>query len=460
MTWSERYPEHTEIRKYLNFVADRLTLKPDIQLDTEVKSASFDDASNTWMVETVGGESFTAQFLITAVGCLSTANVPKLKGLEKFKGIWHHTGNWPHEGVNFTGMRVGQIGTGSTGIQLTSVLAERAEHLTVFQRTANYSIPARNRPITQEEVAITRTNYEDVWRLARSGTNGHPFTMSSQSAVAVSTKERTEIYEKAWARGGLRFRASFNDILADAQANETASDFIRNKISGIVQNPTTAEMLTPRDHGFATKRPPIDSGYFETFNRENVLLVDLKAEPIVEITESGIKTSRKDYALDIIVFATGFDAFTGPLLRLNLSGSQGYELSQAWAAGPRTYLGIQTPHFPNLFTITGPGSPSVLCNMPIAIEQHVEWITTCIRDMREKGLTRIEADSDAAKEWVQHVNDAANATLLPMASSSWYLGANVPGKPRVFMPYAGGFARYSGICNEVAQSGYRGFTRS
>lgn len=459
-SWSERYPEHTEIRKYLNFVADKLDLKRDIQLDTEVKSASFDDASNTWTVETVGGETFVAQFLITAVGCLSTANVPKFKGLENFKGDWYHTGNWPPEGVDFTGKRVGQIGTGSTGIQAAPVIAERSKYLTVFQRTANYSVPARNRPVTPEEVELTRANYDDVWRRARAGSNGHPFTVSDRSAVSVSDEERREIYEKAWDRGGLRFRASFKDILENDKANETASDFIREKIAEIVKDPKLVEMLTPRDHGFATKRPPIDSGYFETFNRDNVSLVDLKVEPIVEVTEKGIRTTKQEYELDIIVFATGFDALTGPLLRLNLTGSHGYQLKDAWAAGPRTYLGLQTPRFPNLFTITGPGSPSVLCNMPIAIEQHVDWITKCIRDLREKGLTRIEAKPEAAESWVEEVNDAANTTLLPMASTSWYLGANVPGKPRVFMPYAGGFARYTGICNEVTQSDYRGFARS
>ncbi len=459
-TWSERYPEHTEIRKYLNFVADRLALRRDIQLDTEVISASFDDASNVWTVETHNGETFVAPFLITAVGCLSTANVPKFEGLDSFKGRWYHTGNWPAEGIDFTGKRVGQIGTGSTGIQAAPVLAERSKHLTIFQRTANYSIPARNCPVTPEEVDHTREHYDEIWHRARTGTNGHPFTMSDRSANSLSDEERNAVYEKAWQRGGLRFRASFSDILENVQANDTASGFIREKISGIVQNPAIAEMLTPRDHGFATKRPPIDSGYFETFNRDNVHLVDLKAEPIVEVTERGIRTTRQDYDLDIIVFATGFDALTGPLLKLNITGSQGYELKEAWAGGPRTYLGLQTPHFPNLFTITGPGSPSVLCNMPIAIEQHVEWITNCIRDMRAKGLTRIEAEPEATEQWVKHVNDVANATLLPMASSSWYLGANVPGKPRVFMPYAGGFARYTGICNDVTQTGYRGFMRS
>jgi cation diffusion facilitator CzcD-associated flavoprotein CzcO len=459
-SWSERYPEHTEIRKYLNFVSDRLDLKRDIQLDTEVKSAAFDEASSMWTVETVGGEAFLTRFLITAVGCLSAANVPKFEGLDNFKGEWYHTGNWPPEGVDFAGKQVGQIGTGSTGIQLAPVLAGRSQHLTVFQRTANYSIPARNRPVTPEEVDLTRKNYDDVWRRARGSTNGHPFTMSPLSAIAVTDAERRAIYQKAWERGGLRFRAAFKDLLANDKANETASDFLREKIAEVVTNPELLEKLTPRDHGFATKRPPIDSGYFETFNRDNVSLVDLKAEPIVEVTAKGIQTTKQEYELDIIVFATGFDAFTGPLLRLNLTGSHGYALKEAWAAGPRTYLGLQTPKFPNLFTITGPGSPSVLCNMPIAIEQHVDWITTCIRDMRAQGLTRIEAEPEAAEQWVEQVNAAANATLLPMASSSWYLGANVPGKPRVFMPYAGGFARYTDICNDITNSNYRGFARS
>lgn len=459
-SWSERYPEHPEIRKYLNFVADKLDLKRDIRLGTEVTAASFDDIENRWTVQTKNGQTFSAPFLITAVGCLSTANVPAIKGLSDFKGQWYHTGLWPHEGVDFTGKRVGQIGTGSTGIQAAPVIAERAGHLTVFQRTANYSIPARNGPVTAEDVKHTRENYDDIWKLARAGTNGHPFTISPDSALSVSDDARREIYEKAWDRGGLRFRASFSDILQNAEANLTASDFLRAKIKEVVKDPAVAEMLTPHDHGFATKRPPIDSFYFETFNRENVQLVDIKAEPIVEITATGIRTTKGDYPLDIIVFATGFDALTGPLVNLNITGTDGHKLKDEWAAGPHTYLGLQAPKFPNLFTITGPGSPSVLCNMPIAIEQHVDWITNCIREMRAKGLKRIEAKPDSAADWVAHVNDAANATLLPMASSSWYLGANVPGKPRVFMPYAGGFARYTSICDDVAADNYRGFALS
>lgn len=459
-SWSERYPEHPEIRKYLNFVADKLDLKRDIRLDTEVTSATFDDIENRWNVQTKNGQVFSARFLITAVGCLSTANVPDIKGLASFKGQWYHTGLWPHEGVDFAGKRVGQIGTGSTGIQAAPVIAAQAGHLTVFQRTANYSIPARNGPVTADDVKKTRENYDEIWRVARAGTNGHPFTISTRSALSVSDDERLDIYEKAWERGGLRFRASFSDILQSAEANLTASDFLRGKIKEVVKDPAVAEMLTPRDHGFATKRPPIDTGYFEAFNRDNVLLVDLKAEPIVEITAKGIRTTKGEYELDIIVFATGFDALTGPLINLNITGSDGYKLKDEWAAGPHTYLGLQTPKFPNLFTITGPGSPSVLCNMPIAIEQHVEWIANCIRDMRANGLKRIEAETEATAEWGAHVNDAANATLLPMASSSWYLGANVPGKPRVFMPYAGGLAKYRSICNDVAANGYRGFAVS
>lgn len=458
--WSERYPEHGEIRKYLNFVADKLDLRPDIQLDTEVISASYDDAADRWTVETRRGETFRARYLITAVGCLSSTNVPRIKGLENFKGEWHHTGNWPQDGVDFSGKRVGQIGTGSTGIQAAPVIAAQAGHLTIFQRTANYSIPARNAPVSAEDVRLTRQNYDDIWRRARASTNGHPFTVSQRSVLSVSDNEREEIFEKAWQRGGLRFRASFQDILTDRHANAAASDFIRRKIKEVVKDPELAAKLTPADHGFATKRPPIDTDYFETFNRDNVTLVDLKDEPIVEITETGIRTARRDYELDVIVFATGFDALTGALLKLNISGAKGVTLNEAWAAGPQTYLGLQTPGFPNLFMITGPGSPSVLCNMPIAIEQHVDWITACIRNMRASGKSRIETEPAAAERWAEEVNAAANATLLPMASSSWYLGANVPGKPRAFMPYAGGFSRYAGICDEIARDGYRGFAIS
>ena len=455
--WTERYPEQPEIMRYLNHVADRFDLRRDIQLETRVTGARFDAAANRWLVSTSDGAQYSAQFLITAVGCLSTANVPVIKGLETFSGRWYHTGQWPHEGVDFRGKRVGLIGTGSTGIQATPVIAEQAAHLTVFQRTPNYSVPARNGPMSKEQQRQIKTDYAEIRAKSRASTNGHPFAMSEQSALDASAEEREALYEAAWQQGGLRFRATFKDILSSKEANETASAFIRSKIREIVKDPAVAERLTPADHPFASKRPPIDSNYFETFNRDNVLLVDVRAAPIQEVTPKGVSTSDAEYDLDIIVFATGFDAMTGPLLALDIKGEGGASLRDMWSAGPRTYLGLQTAGFPNLFTITGPGSPSVLTNMPTAIEQHVDWIANCIAYMREHGLARIEATAAASDQWVEHVNDAANATLLPMASSSWYLGANVPGKPRVFMPYAGGMAKYAAICEQVAADGYSGF---
>ena len=340
------------------------------------------------------------------------------------------------------------------------MLAEQSQHLTVFQRTANYSIPARNAKLTQEAKADIQVNYPALRETARASINGHPWFNSEKSALEVPADERQARYEAAWEVGGLRFRAAFADLLRDKQANDTAAEFIRAKIRSIVKDPATAAKLTPTDHPFATKRPPIDTNYFETFNRDNVALVDLKATPIVEITETGIRTTDAEYPLDIIVFATGFDAMTGPLLAMDITGTAGHTLKQDWSAGPITYLGLQTAGYPNMFTITGPGSPSVLTNMPVAIEQHTQWITACIRHMRDNGLTRIEATQAESDKWVAHVNDAANATLLPMANSSWYLGANVPGKPRVFMPYAGGMAYYAKLCEEIAADNYRGFVLS
>ena len=455
--WSERYPEQPEILRYLNHVADRFALRPDIQLGTRVVSARFDAAGERWVVTTEAGEVFSAQFLITAVGCLSTANMPAIPGIEGFGGQVFHTGLWPHEGVDFGGKRVGLIGTGSTGIQATPVIAAAAEHLTVFQRTANYSVPARNGPMDEAAQREIKENYAEIRRISRESTNGHPWLIAQESALEVAEEERLARYEDAWEKGGLRFRAAFRDILTSPEANETAADFIRRKIRQIVKDPEVAELLTPRDHPFAAKRPPIDTDYFETFNRDNVLLVDVRRAPILAIEKDGVRTAAGFYPLDIIVFATGFDAMTGPLLALGIEGEGGRSLREYWAGGPRSYLGLQIPGFPNLFTITGPGSPSVLTNMPTAIEQHADWIAGCIRHMRAEGRRRVETTEAAAEEWGAEVNRAAGATLLPMASSSWYLGANVPGKPRVFMPYAGGMAHYARVCDAVAAEGYRGF---
>lgn len=455
--WSERYPQQPEIVRYLNFVADKLDLKRDIRFETTVTGARYDAAANRWTVETAGGATVTAKYLITAVGCLSSANVPNIPGLDRFKGDWYHTGTWPHEGVDFTGKRVGQIGTGSTGIQAVPVISETAGHLTVFQRTANYSIPAQNGPLSDEFKRWARENSDEIRRTMHSSTNGHPFLIEDRKVFDVSQEERQAIYDKAWEVGGLRFRSVFQDLLFDKAANDTAAEFLKSKIREIVKDPETAEALSDIDHPFATKRPPIDTGYFEAYNRDNVSLVNLRKTPIVEITETGIRTTEADYDLDIIVFATGFDAMTGSLLKLGIVGRDGLSLNEAWEAGPRTYLGVQVAGFPNMFTITGPGSPSVLCNMPVAIEQHVEWVTDCIAHLEERGIERIEPTEEAVAGWVEHVNAMADATLLPQAGHSWYLGANVPGKPRVFMPYAGGMAKFRGICDEVARNGYDGF---
>jgi cation diffusion facilitator CzcD-associated flavoprotein CzcO len=458
--WSERYPEQPEIVRYLNHVADRFDLRRDIRFGTRVVGARYDEAGNRWTVTTEAGETLAARFLITAVGCLSAANVPNIPGLEDFAGAWYHTGQWPHEGVDFAGKRVGLVGTGSTGIQATPVIAETAAHLTVFQRTANYSVPAHNAPLTPEFKRWMKANHAEIRHVTRANTNGQPFFIEDRSVWDVTPEQRRALYEAAWAKGGLQFRAAFRDLLFDKEANDTAAEFLKGKIREIVRDPATAAVLADIDHPYAAKRPPIDTGYFETFNRDNVSLVDVRAAPIERITPAGLRTAHAEYPLDIIVFATGFDAMTGPLLRMDIRGRAGLPLREAWAAGPRTYLGLQVVGFPNLFTITGPGSPSVLTNMPVAIEQHVEWITDCIAHLRAKGLATLEPTEDAVEDWVAQVNAAADATLLPQASSSWYLGANVPGKPRVFMPYAGGMARYRAICDDIAAKGYQGFAVS
>jgi cation diffusion facilitator CzcD-associated flavoprotein CzcO len=458
--WSERYPGQAEILRYLNFAADRFDLKKDIRFNTRVVAAHYDEAVNRWRVCTEQGDTYVVKFLVTAVGCLSTANVPKFPGLEDFAGDWYHTGQWPHEGVDFTGKRVGMIGTGSTGIQAAPVIAASAKHLTVFQRTANYSVPARNAPLTAEFRQYIKEHPGEIRAATHETINGMAFKIEPRLAVETPPEEREQIYEAAWERGGLQFRAAFQDMMIDKRANDTASDFVKRKIRSIVKDPATAAILSDIDHPYAAKRPPIDTNYFETYNRPNVTLVDLRKAPIDRINRAGICTAEAEYPVDIIVFATGFDAMTGPMLRMDIRGRAGVALRDVWEAGPRNYLGLQVAGFPNLFTITGPGSPSVLCNMPVAIEQHADWITGCIKHLHDTGLECIEARADAVDKWVSEVNEAAHKTVLPLAKHSWYLGANIPGKPRVFMPYAGGMLRYRQICADVAARGYEGFMLS
>jgi cation diffusion facilitator CzcD-associated flavoprotein CzcO len=455
--WSSRYPEQHEILDYLNHVADRFDLRRSISFNTRVTHASFDEDANRWRLTTDQGDEITARFLVSAVGCLSTGNVPDFPGLERFEGDWYHTGAWPHEGVDFSGKRVGLIGTGSTGIQATPVIAAEADHLYVFQRTPNYSIPARNEPLSAEKAAEIKANYAEIRENCRESDFGFHYAASETLASDVTPEERDAIYSEMWDLGGFRFFASsFSDLLSDKEANDTAAEFVRRKIRETVKDPETAELLCPTDHPYGTKRPPIDTDYYETFNRDNVTLVDVRKAPIIEITPNGLRTEDAEYELDIIVFATGFDAMTGSLLKMDIRGVNGLRLEDKWADGPRTYLGLQVVGFPNLFTITGPGSPSVLTNMPVAIEQHVEWVSDCIDHLNRHGLSRIEATEAAQDEWVQHVWDEAQETLFPLANS-WYMGANIPGKTRVFMPYVGGMVQYRERCEEVAAKGYEGF---
>jgi cation diffusion facilitator CzcD-associated flavoprotein CzcO len=459
--WSTKYPEQPEILRYLEHVADRFDLRRDIQLSTRVTAAEFQDDADCWSVHTDDGGTVTARFFISAVGCLSAANVPSIPGLDSFGGAWHHTGAWPHEGVDFAGKRVGLIGTGSTGIQATPVIAAQADHLFVFQRTANYSIPARNYTISPEQMDEIRASYPEIRRRCRESYAGFPYDLTHKSAMEVSAEERTATYERLWGEeGGFKFiYGSYYDLLFNEGSNDTAAEFIRSKIRQIVNDPVVAEKLAPKDYPYGTKRPPVDTDYFETFNRPNVGLVDLRETPITEITPTGIRTTDAAYDLDVIVFATGFDAITGSLLKIDIRGHQGLALTAKWEAGPTSYLGLQVAGFPNMFTVSGPGSPAVLVNMPTAIEHHVEWIADCIDYMRARGLTRIEATTDAEDAWVEHVRAVAERTLYPRANS-WYLGANIPGKTRVFMPYVGGFLPYTERCREVAERGYEGFAVS
>jgi len=457
-TWSERFAAQPEILSYLRHVADRYDLRKDIQFGTQVVAAEYDDATGRWVVRTDDGEQITATFLITAVGCLSTTNLPDFPGRDSFRGDSYHTGVWPHEGVDFTGKRVAVIGTGATAVQAIPEIAKQAAHVYVLQRTANYDIAGGNRPMDAEDGRKIKDNYREIWQTTREAGFGFPYHTANRTALSVSDEERQQIFAKAWEGGGFRLGTTFNDLLFDEEANETAAEFVRARIRERVHNPEVAEMLSPRDHPFFTKRPPLENGYYETFNRENVTLVNLQKAPIQEITPTGVRTADAEYEVDTIVYATGFDAMTGTLFKLGIRGRNGLGLQEKWAQGPRSYLGIATHGFPNMFMITGPQSPSVLSNMPVSIEQHVDWITDCLRYLRENGFDTIEPLPAAEDDWVDHHNEVTQMTLLPRANS-WWVGANIPGKPRNLYPYVGGVGTYRQICNEVASRDYDGFAR-
>ena len=454
--WSETFAPQPEILEYANHVADRHNLRPHIEFDTRVEAATFDEASKRWTIETSQGETVSARFCIMATGCLSSPRAPDIKGADSFEGPTYHTGEWPHEGVDFSGKRVAVIGTGSSAIQAIPVIAEQARHLTVFQRTPNYSIPARTKPMSPEYERDWKENYPERREIMRHTRVGNFFDQSNLSATEVSEEERRRIFEDRWAVGGTRFMSSFKDIATSQAANDATAEFVREKIRGIVKDPETAEILVAKDYPIGTKRICADSGYFETFNRDNVRLVDINRDPIHEITPKGISAGEEEHEFDAIVFATGFDAMTGTLLKIDIRGRDGLTLKEKWEAGPRTYLGLMTAGFPNMFMITGPGSPSVLSNMMVSIEQHVDWVADCLAYLREHGIAAMEADQAAEDAWVEHGNEVAHRTLYPKAAS-WYMGANVPGKPRVFMPYIGGVGAYRVKCDEVAANGYEGF---
>jgi cyclohexanone monooxygenase len=462
-TWSERYAPQAEILAYLDHVADRFDLRGDIVLGTSVVSARYDEDADVWSVETEradgsgAGPAATAPVLIMATGCLSAASVPPIPGLDRFTGDRYHTAAWPHEGVDFTGRRVAVIGTGSSGIQSIPVIAAEAEHLYVLQRTPSFTIPGHNGRLDPAVLHDTREHYGEYRERIRNSFTHLPYATRDLSAGAVSPEERQAILEEVWAEGGLKMAWAFPDLLTNPQSNEIVAEFVREKIRALVDDPAVAATLTPTTYPIASKRLCVDTGYYDTFNRANVTLVDLTETPVVEIVAEGIRTVAATLEVDAIVFATGFDAMTGSILRVDIRGRGGLALRDKWADGPVTYLGLAVSGFPNLFTLTGPGSPSVLTNMVPTIEQHVDWIADCLRHLRHHDLVAIEADATAEREWTSLVDLIASATLMPRANS-WYMGRNIEGKPQGFMPWAGGAPAYRQIADSVAAEGYRGFT--
>lgn len=458
--WSERYATQPELLRYLNHVADRFDLRPDIQLETRVTAARFDEVANRWTVETDHADRVFARFCIMATGCLSATKEPDIFGAETFLGKSYHTGRWPPEGVDFTGQRVAVIGTGSSAIQSIPQIAAQAGRLTVFQRTANFSVPAHNGPTDPAVVADWKTHREAYrQKIRESGFGIMMVEPSDRLALEATEEERRAAYEARWAKGGFALAGAFADLMVDKAANDTAVAFVADKVRSLVKDPAVAEKLVPKAFPIMTKRLCVDTGYYQTFNLPHVELVDLNDEPIEAITPEGVRTARRTYPADSLVYAIGFDAMTGALGRIDIRGRGGARLIDEWAEGPRTYLGLMIAGFPNLFIVTGPGSPSVLCNMAVAIEQHVEWISDCVAHLAERQIGAIEATAEAQTAWVATVNEVADATLFPLANS-WYMGANIPGKPRVFMPYIGGFATYRGTCEAVAANGYEGFVLS
>jgi len=455
--WSERYSNQEQIQKYLKFVVNFYGLEKNIFLNTKVIKASFDQLNKKWQITTTNSNSFISKFLITATGCLSSKHKPYIKGLENFKGITLHTSEWPSSGIDLRGKKIIQIGTGSTGMQIAPEIARFAEKFYVLQRTANYSIPLRNKKLNYTELKNYQKNFDKIKNRVHSTDNGNYWQQKKISALNLAKEDCNTHFERAWLKGGLEFRSVFKDLQTDINTNNKARYFISNKIMEIVKDKKTAKILSNFDHPFGTKRPTLNSNYYEIFNKSNVSIIDLIKNPLVNISKKGIVTKFYEINCDIIIFATGFDAVTGPLLKLNLQGLNGIMLNDLWNNGYITYLGIQIPFFPNLFTITGPGSPSVLTNMPVQIEQHVEWITNCINYINKNKLSLFMPSQNDSYSWINTVKDSFQSSLHPKAKSSWYLGANITGKPKQFLPFAGGMKNYRKICNKIEKKSYENF---
>jgi cation diffusion facilitator CzcD-associated flavoprotein CzcO len=454
--WKERYATQPEILSYVNFVAERLDLLRDVRLETRVETASYDEPSATWRLTTSSGLRTSSRYLVMATGNLSVPATPSIPGVDSFEGRLLHTGHWPHEPVDLSGLRVGVIGTGSSGTQLIPVVAQQAEHLYVFQRTPNFSVPANNRDLEPGELEAIKQSYPSRRAAARLSPTGLNQRMNRESALEVTDEERLAVFEKYWNEAGFGFILAFSDLMSTPAANQTAVDFLHQRTFDLVDDPEVARALTATDYPFGSKRPCVDTGYYTTFNRDDVTLVDVRSHPLVEVTAHGVRTTEGEYELDALVLATGFEAMTGALRRIDIRGRDGVSLADTWAEGPSSYLGLGMAGFPNLLTITGPGSPSVLSNVLVSIEQHVEWIDRLLGYMLEHGYTSIEATEPAQAKWTEHVDDIAYATLYPVGAT-WYLGPEVEGKRRRFMPYAGGLRAYRATCEQVAADGYEGF---
>jgi cation diffusion facilitator CzcD-associated flavoprotein CzcO len=457
-SWTEKYSAQPEILSYANHVADRFDLRKDIQFESRVASCTYDDERELWVIRTERCDSFEAKFCITATGCLSAPNFPEIPGLKSFNGRLVHTGRYPKEGIDFKGKKVGFVGTGATGIQAIPEIAKEADHLYVFQRTPNFALPARNRPIDQDDVRAIKARYREHREQQRRSFAAQRFTPpAGLKALEATPEEREKNFEERWIKGRQDLCVAYADIGLDEEANKTAADFVRKKIRSIVKDPRVAEMLCPTDHPLGAKRISLDTNYFDTYNRPNVTLVDIRKTPIEQVTPTGLRTRDRAFDIDILIFATGFDAVTGPLLRMDIRGKAGLKLNDVWAHGPKSYLGLMVAGFPNFFTITGPGSPSVLANVIFSIDQHVDWIGDCIAYLKKNKIKALEPTEASQEAWGEHVAEVGSKTLFTKANN-WYLGANVPGKPRVFLPYVGGLMNYRAKCEEIVAKGYEGFT--